>query len=209
MAGIEELGRVLGENIKDKDNMKSNILRHGTENTYFLLARYYLKVRSVGLIVQSRTIGTAFILGHASNGVLGTSALGAGTQGAWSTIETLTAIQRFTNVGRYEIAKWLNSNADASNEDVAADPEYFAFGTDNTAFSESAIAMGTEKIRKSMSTDSTSTGFATLLAEIKSTDRVVGDVLKEVGLMIDGRTASRINTAATVTTVNVTLGVSA
>lgn len=39
---------------------------------------------------KSRTIGTAFIIGHFDNGVLGTSTLGAGTLSGWSTDYTVS-----------------------------------------------------------------------------------------------------------------------
>ena len=59
--------------------------RDTTRDPILFRNREFIRVEEGPLIVQNRTIGTAFILGHPTNGILGTSTLGQGTLGSWTT----------------------------------------------------------------------------------------------------------------------------
>lgn len=76
MADIYTIQRETRDNLGSQDENKNLVF----------LGPYYenLGVEEGPTQLKTRNIGTAFILGHANNGVLGTSALGIGTMTAWT-----------------------------------------------------------------------------------------------------------------------------
>lgn len=76
---IDKLGTGLQQtkdNLGPRDTTKEQVLLLNTENIY---------IEEGPTDIQTQLIGTAFILGHPSNGILGTSAFGAGTMGSYTT----------------------------------------------------------------------------------------------------------------------------
>src|SRR3989304_2247762 len=127
MTEVEELGEVIGATVQETEAPGT---QPGTLYKYFTFGTYGIKLRTTRVKVEDRTIGTAFILGHSSNGVLGTSTLGTGTQGSYTEIETLYDTQALTNSGRNYIRDMLNKE----KPDYAANPNYLAVGSNSTAF---------------------------------------------------------------------------
>jgi hypothetical protein len=59
--------------------------RDTTQDQILLRNREFVIVEEGSTIVEQQSIGTAFILNHSDNGVLGTSTLGDGTLGSYTT----------------------------------------------------------------------------------------------------------------------------
>ena len=78
---ITTTGQETKDNLGAPDTTKNNLILFNKES---------INIEENPTIIETRTIGTAFILGHPDNGILGTSALGAGTIGSWT-------VQRVTN----------------------------------------------------------------------------------------------------------------
>ncbi len=175
-----QLGEILGQTISNQQDMQSSLVQPGSINTYFLFGMYRIKARTTRCKVESRTIGTAFILGHASNAVLGTSTLGAGTMSGWSEVETIYTTQELTSAGKESIRDWLYAGTET-------EPQYLAVGTDNTAFNLDDTTLGAELDRVGTArrtTDITNDKKAILTWEVKSTDSsIIGNTAKEIGLL--------------------------
>ena len=62
----------------------------------FKLRRNLFKFNQGSTVIETRAIGTAFILGHASNAILGTSQLGVGTMGSWTVTRILNPASTHT-----------------------------------------------------------------------------------------------------------------
>jgi len=85
MASYNEEARIIANLIKDKNLVKTHLSEGGVADIIGKFLSGKIKV-SQNLEVRTRNIGTAFILGHSSNGVLGTSTLGEGTRGEFTTV---------------------------------------------------------------------------------------------------------------------------
>jgi len=194
----EDLGKMLGEGAKDKENMKSELTQPGSRITRFLFGKYELQLLNTELLIEEQTIGTAFILGHSTNGVLGTSALGSGTMSSYSTLENNIAPQSLTILGRNEVTRWLNS--ESSDE-----PSHIGFGTDSTPFTVDDVSLGSEVgTRLVVTADTSSSKEVSYQAEIYSTSDIIGSSITETGLFnasTSGDIFSRY-TYSTIATVN-------
>lgn len=78
-SATDELGQLIGQNIRDTRNLNQTMSHESGEDTYILFPINKIYPKEINLVITKKTIGNAFILGHADNGVLGTSDLGAGT----------------------------------------------------------------------------------------------------------------------------------
>lgn len=204
---LKELGEVLGKQFQEKNKLSSHVSPPDVENTYFMRGQYFLKARITQITIEQRSIA-GFILGHATYGVLGTSRLGGGNTGNWTTIETINDVSKLTNVGKYEVAKFLNSNTDADSPDSAHAPTHIAVGTSDTAFDASQTYLVDEKVRKAVTATAGTTGKLVLTASVMSTDtQAMSQTLKEVGIVLDGSASGTI-TSAGAQTVDIVLGTS-
>ncbi len=144
-------------------------LEPGSINTQFFPTYYRVKVRTPRIKVESKTIGNAFILGHSSNAVLGSSALGAGTMGSWTEIETLYDIQELPTYGKELIVDFLNKEG-SGNVNVGY-PNYIIVGGSDTAFNTGQTRLINEIGITDVSTgDKTNAKKFILQGEFKSTD---------------------------------------
>jgi len=141
---MSELGQALAQGINERDSIRANQTSPSTIHNYFVFGRYRIKVSKSYFKSESRTVGTAFILGHSTNGVLGTSGaggndnvLGEATMGSWTEIETDNSSEPVTNLTTLEVAKWLNSES-------ADNPTHIAIGTGSTAYDKSNDDMVSE-----------------------------------------------------------------
>lgn len=178
---VENLGELLGASAKEnKAKGETQGLEAGTISTYFVFGNYRLRVRVTRVLMESQTIGTAFILGHPDNGKLGTSTLGEGTLGSFTQIELLNIIQTMPDTAVIELSKWLAGES-------ATNPDNFAAGTNSTAFAQSDTTLGTETDRTTVDTFTLSTDKkATFVTEIKSTDTGFhSSAIREIGLFND------------------------
>lgn len=177
---VKELGERLGTSIKDKESMKSELIKPGTLNSRFIFGSYKVQIRLTRVLVESQSIGTAYILGNADHGVLGTDTLGSGTLGAYATVQDLILNQQLTEAGLIEIAKWLNSEASTGIT-------HFSLGTGSTAFTADDTALGSETARATISSVDTSTdGQLDVVCVVSSAQTSFhGVAFREVGLFND------------------------
>ena len=75
LAQLGETDQSTKDNIGTRDSNKDQILLRNRESVF---------IEEGPTQIQQQLIGTAFILGHSANGVLGTSTLGAGTLGSYT-----------------------------------------------------------------------------------------------------------------------------
>lgn len=78
-SAVEELGKAIGHNISDTESMNQSMSHSAGEDTNVIFPTDIFEVKELVLRLSGNDIGTAFILGHPDNGLLGTSKLGAGT----------------------------------------------------------------------------------------------------------------------------------
>jgi hypothetical protein len=159
------LGEFLGGNFKQqKSRTETQGLEPGSISSYFVFADYGFRIRVTKILIEKQDLGTAFILGHPTNGILGTSELGEGTLGTYSTEEEVILNQTIPTIAREEIAKWLASETSTA-------PTHLALGVDGTAYSEANTELGDEVYRASISNyDTTTDKTAEYQIEILSTD---------------------------------------
>jgi|TARA_Y100000310_G_scaffold140352_1_gene139763 hypothetical protein len=67
MVDLFESGRDTKDNLGEKDDTRELVLKRNRET---------INVKELSTVISTQTIGNSFILGHATNGVLGTSMLG-------------------------------------------------------------------------------------------------------------------------------------
>ena len=80
----EELGSLIGKNIKDTDDLNQSMSHTSGEDTNIVFPINVLtNLEEKNIVARTRLIGDAFILGHSVNGILGTSKLGVGSRGNW------------------------------------------------------------------------------------------------------------------------------
>ena len=87
---IQELGNLIGKNVRDTDDMNQSMSHSAGEDTNIIFPTNTFEIKQLTARAKQRLIGTAFILGHADNGVLGTDELGAGTMGSFTTIRVVS-----------------------------------------------------------------------------------------------------------------------
>jgi hypothetical protein len=178
--GINDFASTIGKGIQQATTTnKTEFAQPSSTANRFLFNKYKAKVQSTKVLVEDRTIGDAFILGHATNGVLGTSKLGEGTMGAWSDVEKSLDVVALTDVGRDEIAAFL------ATEVGAASLTDFAVGTDSTASSVDDTALGAEVDRKNVTIFDVGTSLlASFETTVLSTETgFQGSAIREIGLL--------------------------
>lgn len=133
------------ESLKDKQKIKDQL---GTRDTvYISLSKRkteQLNLYNVRVRVKERTLGTAFILGHSVNGLLGTQSpqpvLGTGTMNAWKIISETSGPEKITDAGIAHMISFLKGDS----------PNYFdyiAYGTGTTDFAVTQTTLVTETKR--------------------------------------------------------------
>jgi len=153
---MTELGQALGQAVNERDSIRSEQVKQDTVSNYFVLTEYRIMINKMYYKSESQVLNDAFMVGHSTNGVLGTSGaggndnvLGESTLGAWTTIEEDNDVEKVTNACLPEIAKWLNG-------ETGADPTHVAIGTSGTAYNETQTELGAEvqtRVVGTMNTD--------------------------------------------------------
>jgi len=203
---IAKLGESIGMGMKDSENQKTEFIKPSTINSRFLFKTYKVNSKTTRFKVETRSVGSAFILGSPTNAILGTSTLGEGSMGAWTTVEEVGLSQELTYAGKNEFAKWLNSNSAASSPDSATPPTFLALGTDGSQVDLNDLGLGNEKYRQ-VATTSTDSAKATYQIIANSrTDLLTGETIKELGLISDGSSLHTIDITQGGANVNLTLG---
>jgi len=189
------LGEYLGGLAKEQRNQRETQgMESGTITSRFILSTHRVKFLTSRVLIESRNIGSYFILGSASNGVLGTntlstnmvwgnagtkwgSAIWGGTQQSFSTVEEITMSQPLTDTGKNLIAQWLGGTSITS-------PSHFGLGTDSTIFTESDTSLGTEIARSAIDTlDNSIDATITYTGTILSTQSAFqSDTFRELGI---------------------------
>ena len=124
-------------------------------------------------------IGTGFVLGNSTFGVLGTSLLG-GTMTDYVQVEEIILNQTIPTIARKIVADWLAGSS-------RNNPEYIGLGTDGTEYSESDTSLGNEIGRKTITYNISDSKRVEFQIEVLSTDTEYhSDTFKEVGLMATG-----------------------
>lgn len=173
----ESLPRMLGGIVREIDSLKQGMTEPGDMPSMFLLLRGRFKPKITKILLEERTIGTAFIIGHTDNAVLGTSTLGAGTMGSYSTVETITPNQGFTIIGKNEIRDWLVNN-------TSYHASLITVGNDDTVFGINQKQLSKKTYEKA-STNTTASKKITMVITLPSTiadGSLVTDSIKEVGV---------------------------
>jgi hypothetical protein len=88
--GDTELAKNIGKDKRDKEDMKQSLAPSGGHPSYLMFPQERIKVKNVNVVIKlSYANDDAFILGHATQGTLGTSRLGAGSSGIATEVEVL------------------------------------------------------------------------------------------------------------------------
>jgi hypothetical protein len=126
--GIQNFGSLVGQTAQDATSQsQTQNMSQDVGSSYFIFANYGLKILNTQLLVEYQSIGTAFILGHPLNGILGTSTLGAGTYGSYSTVYSGIATQSLTSAAIASIVSWFTGTS-------INPPTYLALGIGQTYF---------------------------------------------------------------------------
>ena len=165
--------QIIGNVINTQENMKSGMVKPGVINTYFVLNNWRIIVRSISMLLESRSLGTAFILDHSVNGLLDAGKILDGSVGSYSTIESNATTLELTNAYKEELAKCLVG-------DSVGYPTHFEIGTGTTAYSISQTSLVTASGARVSSTNTNSTTKQTQFQGLFS-DRADANI-KEVGL---------------------------
>jgi len=173
---LAKAGEAIGIGLREKENMKNELVEAGGIHTRFLLGKYRVKIRTTKLLIEKRAINDSFIWGHPSNGIWGTAKWGD-RRGSWNNVELKYDIQKLTTAGREEIAKWLAGES-------ANYAQYAAFGDGTAEFSEDDTALsGTEIDRVETSADTNTDKILDLQVEVKSAgNTLIGNTVSEVGI---------------------------
>jgi len=84
-----ELGLLIGKSIKESQDLNRTMSHPSGEDTFIIFPTHEVELVERAVRLKTRTIGTAFILGHPANAILGTSQLGSSTLSGWSTVLVL------------------------------------------------------------------------------------------------------------------------
>lgn len=108
--GLGETGQQTKDNIGTRDTTKDLVLLRNKEIIY---------IEEGATIVQQRLIGSAFILGHPDNAILGTDMLGAGTIGSFTTSSVVNPLdtwhEHFRDNFFYDSTNSTNVSWDTTN----------------------------------------------------------------------------------------------
>ena len=148
MTSEDDLADMLGKGLAKSDSQDNKILKPGSIGTQFLIGKWILKNVDKSLEIKERDWGNAFILGHPTNGVLGTSAtlqpvLGSGTLGAFSEVENQFNETDILEKGLVDEAIWLRGSTA-----TAQDPTHFAWGSGTTPVNKDDTTLVSELNRK-------------------------------------------------------------
>ena len=166
---------LIAEAINRGGRTKQELSKPSSIHTIFIINRYRLQVRVTEMKTERRNIGTAFILGHSDNAVVGSDAIGAGTLGSWVTIETSYVLKPLQHVGRQEIADWFAGNS-------VQYPQYVAFGTSTASQDLTDTVLGNKINEYPIGTYTQATSHVTLIGRRRSTLNQ-GSVVREIALM--------------------------
>jgi|GEM_PF-6262653 len=86
---------VIGRNIIDKDSLNREVGELGSTITRYVSFLDKLKLDDVYLKLEARDIGSSFILGHDTHGILGTTGYPLGTTGlgSWTVVATVSNLE--------------------------------------------------------------------------------------------------------------------
>lgn len=118
----ERLGKLIGENIKETQELNQSMSHSSGEDTNIVFPTNTQEIIQIAARTRTRQIGTAFILGHGVNGILGTSQLGAGTRGSWVVNRVVCPNDTFKEwLAGTEFQDTTNTTAthDSSDEEVS------------------------------------------------------------------------------------------
>jgi len=93
----KQLGTVIGKNIRETKNQNQELSHSSGEDTYVIFPTEQKQTEEAISVAKTRLIGTAFILGHSTNGILGAGGteLGAGTLGDFAIIRAINPNNTF------------------------------------------------------------------------------------------------------------------
>lgn len=134
------------DSIKDKQRIKDQL---GERDTYDLAISAWkvekINVYTSKIIVASRDLGSAFILGHSERGILGstTCLMGSSNLGAttWTTAASVSVNQRITDDGKNAIVNWLYGSTILHFDNISV-------GGGTTGFSITDTVLYDEKDRR-------------------------------------------------------------
>ena len=125
----EELGRLIGKNIADTSDMNQSMSHPAGQDTNIIFPTGTFDVVQLTMRLSGNDIGTAFILGHPSNGILGATGtgLGAGTYDFtgedWRVINPLGTFYEF-----FTTTNNKNTNDSTSTTETSSEEESFTPG---------------------------------------------------------------------------------
>jgi len=146
--------QTIGAIMRDLENIKRETSEPGDNPSQFIFTTGTLKTRVTQDLLEDRTMGTAFVLGHPTKGILGTSTLGAGTMSSWTSVASQNIDQTLTNIGLDEIRDWLATESAYYPVSMAVGSGSTAFTADDTALSSPInISTATQEISVSTGAD--------------------------------------------------------
>ena len=95
LSETDQLGNKIGQSLRDAEDLNQSMSHGSGEDTNIIFPTNNIKPIQIVTRTKERLIGTAFILGHTANGILGTSALGAGTLGTFLTSRVVSPNSTF------------------------------------------------------------------------------------------------------------------
>lgn len=150
MTTERELGQTLGGTISNQESISQSVVKRGSITTYFLFPNYAFRIYANEMIVESRSIGDYFVVGHSVNSSVSNYKVGAPAD-SWSGIETNYAETPITLTFRQDVAGWLNG-------DGITAPTYIEVGTGTTSYNYSQNALITASgVRKIIETKDNAT----------------------------------------------------
>jgi hypothetical protein len=167
--GIDNFGTLLGQTQSDLTNtQQTQSITKDPGPTQFAFGNYDLNIVNTKILIEQQNVGNAFILGSSTNGILGTSVLGAlnmiwgnsgsiwgtvswgGTLAAYSTVYSSSVNQPLTNLSKTDINNWFIGNS-------ITQPSYVAIGIGTTAYLPTQTTLVDEQYRTSFDTYDTTT----------------------------------------------------
>ena len=158
--------QMIADGRKDTDSIKPLFGVAGSPVPWFMIKEEKINVMAASVAINTRSLGSSFILGHPTLGKLGTTSpqpyLGD-SRGAWS-LQHSGDTMVFTDIGINKIRDFL------ANANPAA-PAYIHFGSDATIPTSGDTALGSVIDETQRALESTSTGdrFVTFEGLLPST----------------------------------------
>ena len=162
MSSPQAMGKTLAGIDRRLTSVETSLTKIGDATATVRWATSKIVIDDV-LKVYTQNIGTAFILGNATNAILGTSALGAGTMGSYSLTETITRPDDLQTTGQELLLDLLTEDS----------TDYFRYGnvgTGTTTSTRNDTALETEVGSNRIVTSGSRTGkVLTITTVIPST----------------------------------------